>query len=138
MSLSLFHTCVVCGVAWCGRLSKALAKSIPTTSLCFQSVIPLSMSLVNSINWVSVESLDLKPCWWLYRMLFLVRCCITWLATMCSIHLHRTREGNRAVVGCFVLLIFLKYLGYICNLPVFSHFCVFWGTVDEHPIGARP
>ena len=55
-------------------LSKSLVKYITTTSLCFPSFIPLSMSSVNLINWVSVESLDLKPSWWLYRMLFLVRC----------------------------------------------------------------
>ena len=61
------------------------------------------MSSVNAISCVSVESLDLA-------MLVVVHVVLgkmlhyRQLATMCSIHLHRRHEGNRAVVGCLVLL----------------------------------
>ena len=88
--------------------------------------------ITQSIAWVSVESLDMKPCQWLYRMLFMVICCIAWLAKMCSIHLQDTCEGNRVVVGCLVLLSFLEYWGFICSLPVSRYLLMLFGSiVDE-------
>ena len=53
------HTCSLWSSLVC-KTSKALVKSITTASHCFPSFIPVSMSTLNSIMWVSVESLDLN------------------------------------------------------------------------------
>ena len=70
VSESIPYIFSMCTTLVCETFSKTLVKSITTTSLCLPFSMPLSKSLVNLINWVSVESLHLKPCWWLYKILF--------------------------------------------------------------------
>ena len=45
---------------------------------------------------------------------------------------QNTCEGNRAVVGCPILLSLLENWDYICSLPVSRHFLLFFGgIIDE-------
>ena len=89
MSLGLFHTCVVCEIVWCVRLCWKLWQSTLQHITLFV--------IIHSSRHIFGEFNQLDFCWefgseaMLVVVQHVVLCKMlhTWLATMCSIHLHR-------------------------------------------------